>query len=118
MKTFLAIYLGTMDDAKFKAWNEMPEDEKKKTEKAGMEAWMKWGTDHQGAIVDNGSPIGKTKLVDKNGVSDTKNLISGYAIVKAETHDKAAKMFENHPHFSVFPGTSVEVMECLPMPTM
>jgi hypothetical protein len=25
-------------------------------------------------------------------------------------------MFENHPHFTIFPGDSVEIMECLPIP--
>ena len=28
----------------------------------------------------------------------------------------AAKMFEGHPHFTIFPGDSVEIMECLPLP--
>ncbi len=118
MKTFLAICLGTTDDAKFKAWKEMPEEEKKKIEKEGMESWAKWGEDHKASIVDMGTPIGKTKRVDNGGVSDTKNAISGYTIVRAETHEEAAKMFEKHPHFAIFPGEAVEVMECLPMPTM
>jgi hypothetical protein len=25
-------------------------------------------------------------------------------------------MFEKHPHFSIFPGDSVEIMEVLPIP--
>lgn len=37
-------------------------------------------------------------------------------IVEADSHEAAARMFENHPHFSIFPGDSVEIMECLPMP--
>ncbi|OGG64456.1 hypothetical protein A3C18_04075 [Candidatus Kaiserbacteria bacterium RIFCSPHIGHO2_02_FULL_54_11b] len=118
MKKFLAIYLGTMEDDSFKKWMAMPEAERKEIEQKGMAAWMKWGQDHAASIIDNGSPIGKTKRTDKNGVADTKNAISGYAVVQAETHEEAAKMFENHPHFTIFPGTSVEIMECLPMPTM
>jgi len=27
----------------------------------------------------------------------------------------AARMFEKHPHFTVFPGDSVQIMECLPI---
>jgi hypothetical protein len=27
-------------------------------------------------------------------------------------------MFEGHPHFTIFPGESIEVMECLPIPGM
>jgi hypothetical protein len=37
-------------------------------------------------------------------------------IVQAESHEAAAKLFENHPHFTTFPGDSVEIMECLPLP--
>ena len=27
-----------------------------------------------------------------------------------------AKLFENHPHFAIFPGDSIEIMESLPIP--
>jgi hypothetical protein len=37
-------------------------------------------------------------------------------VVSAESHAAAARLFEGHPHFTVFPGEGVEVMECLPMP--
>jgi len=37
-------------------------------------------------------------------------------VVQAETHEAAAKLFLNHPHFSIFPGDSIEVMENLPIP--
>jgi hypothetical protein len=116
MKKFLAVYVGTMSDEKFKAFMAMPEEDRKKTEVAGMEAWGKWGQEHAAHILDNGGPLGKTKQANIGGVSDTHNALSGYAIVQAESHDEAAKMFENHPHFTIFPGTSVEIMEILDMP--
>ena len=31
-------------------------------------------------------------------------------------HEQAAKMFEHHPQFTIFPGDSVEIMELLPIP--
>jgi len=40
----------------------------------------------------------------------------GYVLVQAESHEAAAKMFERHPHFTIFPGDSVEIMEVLPIP--
>jgi hypothetical protein len=49
-------------------------------------------------------------------VSDIKNSMTGYVVVQAESHEAAAGMFKNHPHFAIFPGDSVEIMECLPMP--
>jgi hypothetical protein len=39
-------------------------------------------------------------------------------IVKAESHEVAAKMFQEHPHFTIFPGDGVEIMECMPIPGM
>jgi ribosomal protein S17 len=34
----------------------------------------------------------------------------------AESREEAAHMFENQPHFTIFPGDAVEIMECLPIP--
>jgi hypothetical protein len=118
MKKFLAICLGTMRDEKMKEWMAQPEEARKAREKEGMEAWGKWVADHSASIVDQGAPIGKTKKADPSGISDTKNAISGYTIVEAESLEEAAKMFEGHPHFTIFPGESIEIMECLPMPTL
>ena len=37
-------------------------------------------------------------------------------LLHSATHEAAAKLFENHPHFTIFPGESVEVMPVLPIP--
>ena len=42
--------------------------------------------------------------------------MTAYVIVEAESHEAAAEMFAGHPHFTIFPGDAVEIMECLPMP--
>ena len=76
---------------------------------------MKWAKDNEASILDLGSPLGKTKRIDAKGISDTKNEITAYTIVQAESHEAAAALFANHPHFMIFPGQSVEVMECLPI---
>lgn len=118
MKRFLAIYLGSMQSPAFEQWHAMEEAERKERQRAGLEAWMRWGKEHEESIVEMGTPLGKTKRVDANGVSDTKNAMTGYVIVEAESHEAAARMFANHPHFSIFPGEAVEIMECLPVPEM
>src|ERR1700722_19763874 len=115
MKKFLAIFLGTKEA--MDAWMALPEAERKPKEREGMMAWGKWMEDHKAAVVD-GSPLGKTKCVNKNGVSDIKNEMGAWTVVKAESYDDAAKMFLNHPHFTIFPGDRIEVMECLPIPGM
>jgi hypothetical protein len=50
-----------------------PEQQKK-----GMDAWMKWMNKHQKSLVDGGAPLSKTKRVDGNGASSTKNGVRGY----------------------------------------
>ena len=82
----------------------------------GMAAWQKWIADHSGAIVEMGGPLGKTKRVDASGIADISNNMSAFTIVEAESHEDAARMFENHPHFAIFPGDGVEIMECMPIP--
>lgn len=116
MKQFVAIYLGSHSGAAMAEWTKLDEDTRKAREQAGMQAWMEWGTRHQDAIVDAGGPLGKTKRVSGQGIGDTKNTMTGYVIVRAESHEAAARMFESHPHFAIFPGEAVEIMECLPIP--
>jgi hypothetical protein len=73
-------------------------------------------TTNADVIAEIGGPLGKTKRVDSDGVLDVKNEMVGYVVLEAESHEAAAKKFENHPHFSIFPGEAVEIMECLPIP--
>jgi hypothetical protein len=66
--------------------------------------------------MDSGTPLGKTKRVNKEGITDIRNAMTAYSIVRAESHEAAAKLFAAHPHFTIFPGDGIEVMECLPIP--
>jgi hypothetical protein len=116
MKTFMAVFTGS-PGAYEKYQKENPDPEKRKAqEKAGLEAWHKWMTAHAKSIAATGGPLGRTKRVTKDGIADTRNNIAGYVVVKAESQEEAAKMFLNHPHFAIFPGDGVEIMEVLPIP--
>lgn len=116
MKRFMAVYIGTAA-ALEKYQQKVPDPAQRKArEKAGMEAWERWAAANQKSIVDQGAPLGKTKRISAEGIADTRNNLAGYTVVQAESHEAAARLFENHPHFTVFPGDSVEVMECLPLP--
>jgi hypothetical protein len=116
MKKFLAVYIGTQAALERAKWNDLSQEKRKELEASGMNAWMEWGTVNAEAIVDQGTPLGKTKRASSNGITDIKNTMTGYVIVQAESHEAAAKLFENHPHFTIFPGDSVEIVECLPLP--
>lgn len=109
MKTFLALYMGSETPVDPSALDQATIDK-------GMAAWTQWMADHADAVVEHGGPLGKTKKVGKAGVSDIRNLVAGFVVVQAESHEAAAAMFENHPHFAIFPGDSVEIMERLPIP--
>lgn len=86
------------------------------TEAKGIEAWGQWVARHQASIVDNGAPLGKTKRVSQGGVQDARNNIAAYTVVEAPDHDAAARMFEGHPHFTIFPGDGVDIMPLLAIP--
>jgi transcription antitermination factor NusG len=116
MKNFLAIFLGAPGSPKFAQFMAMEESKRKQVEAQGIKAWTDWMKMHSAVIVETGGPLGKTKKASAQGISDVKNNLSGYVVVKAESHDAAAKLFEKHPHFSIFPGDSVEIMEVLPIP--
>lgn len=116
MKTFLAVYLGTPDSRQRREWDSLDEATRKKREQEGMKAWHDFGAKYHTVTTVEGGPLGKTKKASAHGITDVKNNMTGFTIVKAESHEAAAKMFENHPHFSIFPGESVEIMEVLPIP--
>jgi leucyl aminopeptidase (aminopeptidase T) len=114
MKNFLAIYLGSA--ASREAWDKLPEAERKKREQDGMAGWRAWMEKNKASLVEAGGPLGKTKRASKQGIADVRNSMGAFCIVRAESHEAAARMFENHPHFMIFPGDAVEIMECLPIP--
>jgi hypothetical protein len=116
MKKFVAIYTGTKAGLARARWNEMDEATRKARAAEGIKAWTEWGKANSAAIVDGGGPLGTTKRTSPEGISDTTNAMTAYTIIQAESHEAAARLFENHPHFSIFPGDSVEIMECLPIP--
>ena len=83
-----------------------------------MAAWHAWVEKHRAVIVDMGGPLGKTKQVSGSGVDAASNEMSAFTVVRADSHEAAAALFENHPHFSIFPGDSIEIMPILPIPGM
>lgn len=76
-----------------------------------MQEWKQWAADHKDSIVDEGLPLGKTKRVNKDGVTDTKNDLNWMMVVQAESHDAAAALFLGHPHLVTIPDSYVEVMD-------
>ena len=116
MKNFVAIYTGSA--SAMDAWKAMDAKTREQKEQAGVAAWQQWVATNQSSIVDMGTPLGKTKQISARGIADIRNDIGAYTVVRADSHEAAARIFDQHPHFTMFPGESVEVMECLPLPGM
>jgi hypothetical protein len=114
--TYLALFLGSKTSPRMRAWMALPEAERRAKEQEGIAAWKAWVEKHRAAVSVMGGPLGKTKRITARGVEDVSNEMGAFAVVRAESHAAAAKLFENHPHFTIFPGESVEVMPILPIP--
>ena len=110
MKKYLAIYMAPQEEMK-----KMMENNDEKQRDEGMKEWRSWMAKHKEEFVDDGNPVGKTKEVREGGkVKDVKNDIGGYSIVEANSHEEAAEIFADSPHFHM-PRARVEVMEVMEM---
>jgi hypothetical protein len=115
MKHFLAIFTGSPEA--LGSWKTLPAEELARRQAEGTKAWQDWVQKHRAAIVMMGGPLGKTKRISASGIADICNNMTAYTLVQAESHEAAAKLFEGHPHFTIFPGDGVEVMPVLPIPS-
>ena len=114
MKKFLVLYLAPA--SVLADWAKTDPEKRKAAEDKMRGEWNWWMSDHAGMITDTGAG-GKTKRISSNGASDFKNDIMLYSFVEAETHEAAAKAFENHPHLQI-PQATIEVMETRPLTGM
>jgi hypothetical protein len=114
--TYLAVFLGSKTSPRMQAWLALPEAERRKKEQEGIAAWKAWVEQHRSSVAAMGGPLGKTKQITARGIDDVSNQMGAFMVVRAESHAAAARLFENHPHFTIFPGESVELMPVLPIP--
>lgn len=114
--SYLAVFTGSKTSPARAAWDALTEPQRRAREQEGMAAWKAWMERHRGAILAGGGPLGKTKRVGIDGIDDTTNQLAAFTVVHAESHEAAARMFEHHPHFTIFPGDAVEVMPILQIP--
>ena len=115
--TFLAVFLGSKASGRMAEWNALPEGKRLAKQQEGIAAWKSWVEKHHDAIVSMGGPLGQTKKVSSRGIEDTSNEMTGYTVVRADSRESAAKLFDKHPHFTIFPGESIEIMPILPIPS-
>ncbi|MGL4236315.1 hypothetical protein [Tabrizicola sp.] len=111
MAKFMALFIGSVS-ASQKA-DYIPTKDEEAMWAKGMTAWGEWMQKRKDAVVDAGTPLGKTLRITSSGVAPHENRIVAYIVVEAADHQAAAELFRDHPHFAVMPGDSVEIVECL-----
>ena len=116
--TYLAVFLGNKNNPRAQAFFALPDDERNAKMREGIVAWHGWMEKHKDVLVYDGGPLGKTKKVGPDGITDISNEMGGFCVITAPSHEAAAKLFENHPHFSIFPGERVDVMPVTAVPSM
>lgn len=108
MPRFLAVY--TMRSENVARFRAMPKAEQDAVDARGVKQWKDWEKANAASFPEKGGMVGKTLRVTKNGTAAAQNDICGYVVVKADSIEAAAKLFENHPHFATFPGDGVDIM--------
>ena len=108
MPRFLAVY--TMKPEDLASFRSLPKAEQDAIDTVGIAQWAAWEERHAAVILDRGGMVGKTTRITKDGVAEAVNPFCGYLVVQAETADAAARLFEDHPHITVFPGDGVDIM--------
>ena len=77
MKKFFALF--SIPASVVDEWKKStPPEKMKAASEEMMGAWKKWMTDHEKSLVDKGKPLGKTKRITANGVSDVRNDLNWY----------------------------------------
>ena len=112
---FIALYMapaGALEE-----WAKVDEATRVAEEAKMKAAWGAWVSAHRSALTGVTAGTGKTKRVTSGGVEDTKNNIMLYSLVEAASHEAAAALFADHPHFGI-PGASIEVMPINVLPGM
>lgn len=110
---YLAVFYSNKTSPKWRAWYAMTETEQKAVQAVGIPALKKWDEDHAADIVYAGGPLGPTKRTSDAGIADVVNELTVFMVVRAPSHEAAAKLFEGHPHMTIFPCDSVDVMPLL-----
>ena len=112
--TYLAVFTSDKTGPRWRDWYAMTEDERAEKIRIGIPALTAWDEAHRDVIVHAGGPLGPTKRISDAGeVSDVVNLLTVFMVVRAESHEAAVRLFEGHPHMTVFPCDGVEVMPVL-----
>lgn len=82
---------------------------------AHMAKWQAWVQGLGNAVVNPGSPLGKSKLVTPKGVAEDNlpDKMTGFSVVKADSLDAALEMAKSCPYVEV--GGTLKVAQLMEM---
>jgi hypothetical protein len=79
---------------------------------AHMAKWKAWVSGLGDAVVNPGTPLGKSKLVSSGGISDGGvNLLTGFSMIVADNMEAALEMAQGCPFLEIGTIEVAEVME-------
>ncbi|WGM32448.1 hypothetical protein [Brevundimonas sp. NIBR11] len=111
---YLAVFTSDKTGPRWAAWRAMTPEQQDETAARGVAAVKAWEEAHKDDILYVGGPLGPTKRIGADGaVEDIVNLLTVFMVVKAESHEAAVRLFDGHPHMSIFVCDGVEVMPVL-----
>jgi len=111
--SYLAVFTSNKTGPRWQSWYAMSDAERRARDEEGLAALQAWDEAHRDSIVYEGGPLGPTKRTSPDGVADAVNELTVFVVVRAPSHEAAARLFEGHPHFTIFPCDAVDVMPLL-----
>ena len=114
MPRFVAVY--TMKPEAVAAFRALPKSEQEAIDARGLKAWEDWDRRNAAAIVSADVMVGRTTRVTSSGLAAAQNQIAGFLIVEAADIASAARLFQDHPHITIFPGDGIDVMPVVTPP--
>ncbi len=108
---FLVLYLAPASI--LEEWSKTDPERRKLAEEKLHGEWVRWMHEHAD-LVTGTEAAGKPKRVTSVGIAEGRNDIMLYSFVEADSHEEAAKAFQDHPHLQI-PQSSIEIMAVRPM---
>ena len=111
MAKFMVLYLSSVI-----AQDQMTDASPEQAQK-GLAMWLRWAERAGSAVVDLGSPLGRSRLVPTGAAAETGTPIAEFSVLEADSADDVVKLLDDHPHLQM-PGAVIEVLEYLQIPGM
>src|SRR5215475_4521924 len=110
MKQFLVTYLAPA--SVIAEWKKTDPAQRREAETKMQAQWKKWMADNAKMLVNVGAGVGKTKLVNTRGTSDTKNDVMLYSVAQAESPTHATRFGIVSNNVSSFAAVSPTFFKC------